>query len=150
MDSQQLEIIGRQVLVKSVIEADLEVAMPLRDRGVDLLVYRDIDEQAGAFRALPVQLKAASSASFEIDAKYARISDLLIVYVWHLADGKESVIYGLTYGESLKVAEAMGWTRTASWGQGKYTTTRPSKRLVEMLEGYRMGVGAWRRRVVGV
>lgn len=44
MDSQQLEIIGRQVLVKALIEADLEVATPLRDRGVDILAYEDWGE----------------------------------------------------------------------------------------------------------
>jgi hypothetical protein len=47
------------------------------------------------------------------------------------------------------VAKEMGWTEKASWRQGQYTTTAPSKRLLALLEPYRMSQGRWWALVVG-
>lgn len=149
MDSQQIEILGRHILIDQLLQADLEVATPLRDRGVDLLCYREIDEQAGSFRALPIQLKAASRQVFGIYRKYARINDLLIAFVWNVADPANREVYALTHAESLTVGETMGWTLTASWERGLYTTTRPGRRLSGLLEPFRMDATAWRRRIDG-
>jgi len=147
MDSQQIEIIGRNILVAQLLQAGIEVAMPLRDRGVDLLCYREIDEQSGIFRALPIQLKAASRRSFGIHRKYERINDLLIAYVWNLGVDEEEEVYALTQLEAVAIGDAMGWTATESWRKGQYTTTRPSRKLLTLLEPYAMDRDAWRDRL---
>lgn len=149
MDTQKIELIGRHYLAAELLKSGLEVAAPERDRGVDMIAYLDIDENLQEFSACPLQLKASSTASFGLDRKYQRILNLLIVYVWHLDDGKDQVCYALTYSEAFEVAERMGWTITDSWLKGgKYVTTRPSVKLVSLLEPYRMTSSRWRSKVL--
>jgi hypothetical protein len=64
-----VEIIGRNYLVSMVVSDGLEVARPERDRGVDLIAYLDLDE-ARRFVACPIQMKAATTASFSLFSKY--------------------------------------------------------------------------------
>ena len=40
LDSQQVEILGRNLIKASLIEAGIEVATPERDNGIDLIAYR--------------------------------------------------------------------------------------------------------------
>ena len=39
VDSQLIEIIGRNRLINELLRGGLEVATPLRDRGIDLIAY---------------------------------------------------------------------------------------------------------------
>jgi hypothetical protein len=149
LDSQLVELLGRQRLIGELLRDGLEVAIPVRDRGVDLIAYADLSRQVARFASRPIQMKAATTSAFGIDQKYARIADLIIAYVWHLDDAQAAVSYALPYAEAVRVAEAMGWTETASWQQGRYTTTSPSKRLLALLEPYRMSPGRWWVLVVG-
>ena len=55
-DTQKIEIIGRNRLINELLAADLEVAQPLRDRGIDLIAYLDIDDAIDRFVAFPIQL----------------------------------------------------------------------------------------------
>jgi hypothetical protein len=148
MDTQMIEILGRNHLVNELLRAGLEVAEPARDRGVDLLVYADLKEQSKTFRAIPLQLKASSKEVFSIDKKYEKFSELLIVFVWNLQTANETTTYALTYSESKKVAEQMGWTETKSWNKGIYSTTRPSERLKKLLVPYKMSMESWQRKVI--
>ena len=78
------------------------------------------------------------------------VADLLLAYVWSLGETQVPVTYGLPYAMAVQVAEAMGWTETASWKVGgAYTTTKPSKRLLSLLEPHRMTPGRWWSLVVG-
>ena len=61
LDSQQVELIGRNLLIAQLVADGLEVAVPTRDRGVDLIVYSDREEH-GRFVAKPIQLKALVEA----------------------------------------------------------------------------------------
>jgi hypothetical protein len=146
MDSQTVEIIGRNYLVSMLVSDGLEVARPERDRGVDLIAYLDLDE-AGRFVACPIQMKAATTASFSLSSKYERIAQLLLAYVWYANDPEQACTYALRYDEAKSVADQMGWTSTESWRRGVYSTTRPSHRLQTLLNPYRMGAGDWRRKV---
>jgi hypothetical protein len=146
MDSQTVEIIGRNYLVSMLVSDGLEVARPERDRGVDLIAYLDLDE-AGRFVACPIQMKAATTASFSLFSKYERIAQLLLVHVWYVSDPDQACAYALRYDEAKNVADQMGWTGTESWLRGGYSTTRPSQRLLTLLEPYRMKGGDWRRKV---
>jgi hypothetical protein len=146
MDSQTVEIIGRNYLVSMLVSDGLEVARPERDRGVDLIAYLDLDE-AGKFVACPIQMKAATSASFSLSKKYERIAQLLLAHVWYANDPDQARAYALRYDEAKGVADKMGWTETESWRRGVYSTTRPSLRLQELLNPYRMLPGDWRKKV---
>jgi hypothetical protein len=131
----------------------LEVARPEQDRGIDLIVYSDLAQQAGDFITCPVQLKAHSDRSFSVHKKYEKLRRLLLVYVWDLDRPSDTRAYALTYTESVGVADAMEWTKTDSWKTGGrtgklgYTTNRPSQELIRMLEPYLMTPEAWRTKI---
>ncbi|HCF29906.1 MAG TPA: hypothetical protein DEV81_22500 [Cyanobacteria bacterium UBA11049] len=138
MNSQIVELIGRNWLVNELLQADLEVAIPLRDRGIDLIAFADLDTHVNSFIARPIQMKAASFSSFGVNKKYARFPDLIIAYVWYVKDPSKTVTYALTYQEAVEVADEMGWTKTISWEKGAYSTTNPGKKLLYLLEPYKM------------
>ena len=86
MDKQQIGIIGKHILIDSLLAAGLEVAEPIRDHGVDLIVFRDgkeDSENSVKFYACPIQLKTSSKQTFELYRKYGRFDELRIVYVWN-------------------------------------------------------------------
>jgi hypothetical protein len=142
-DPQIVELLGRQRLIAELLCDGLEVAIPTRDRGVDLIAYADLSKQVARFASRPIQMKAASERIFSVDQKYARISDLIVAYVWHLAGGHAAVTFALPYADVVKIAEEMRWTMTESWSKGRYVTMSPSDRLVTLLEPYRMSKGRW-------
>ena len=150
MDTQIVELIGRHHLTSELLRAGLEVAMPIRDRSIDLIAYSDIDEHLTRFVSCPIQMKAAMARSFSLATKYSRVRNLLIAYVWHLEDLRKTMTFALTYQEALAIADHLGWTRTESWKQGAYSTTRPSVKIVELLEQYKMTPEKWWHRVAGV
>jgi hypothetical protein len=140
VDTQTVEIIGRNYLVSMLVSDGLEVARPERDRGIDLIAYLDLDE-TGRFVACPIQMKAPATASFSLSGKYERIAQLLLAYVWYANDPDRACAYALRYNEAKGVADEMGWTRTESWRRGAYSTTRPSHRLQKLLDPHRMRAG---------
>ncbi|MGA3024700.1 MAG: hypothetical protein ABSF98_08030 [Bryobacteraceae bacterium] len=40
-DSQVVKVLGRNLLIAELLGAGLEVALPIRDRGIDLIAYAD-------------------------------------------------------------------------------------------------------------
>jgi len=148
-DSRLVELIGRNFLTAELLKAGLEVATPARDRGVDLIAYADLDGGGGRFRARPIQLKAALHRSFSLDRKYEKFPDLLLAYVWDLHDLPNSHCYVMSYRQAVEIGDKMGYTATASWRTGKYTTTRPSRRLLEFMASCRATQDNWRARVLG-
>lgn len=148
MDTQTIEIIGRNRLINELLAADLEVAAPLRDRGIDLIGYRDRGDMLERFTAFPIQMKASSTRGFSIDRKYSQFPTLIIAYVWDLFSTVNGVTYALTQQEATSIAEQMAYTRSESWSvHGKYTVTRPTQKLVELLQPYRMNADAWRNKI---
>jgi hypothetical protein len=149
VDAQTVEIIGRNYLVSLLARDGLEVARPERDRGVDLIAYLDLDENAGGFTACPIQMKAATNQSFGLSRKYEKFPQLLIVHIWHVHEPDRVRSFALTYDETFEVAGQMGWTKTDSWMiKHSYSTTSPSKRLMTLIEPYRMEVGDWKPKVI--
>lgn len=147
MDTQLVEILGRHRLIAELLRANLEVAIPARDRGIDLIAYADLGTQVARFSACPIQLKAAIGGSFSVDRKYAKFPNLLIAYVWYLADPAKTVTYAITHPEAVAVADTMGYTRTSSWEKGLYVTTRPSPQLVAQLKPFRMTPEKWWEKI---
>ena len=82
LDSQAVEILGRNALVNSLLAAGIEVARPERDHGIDLLAYLDTDIESGRFSAVPIQMKASRGGTFSLSRKYERFPDLVMAYVW--------------------------------------------------------------------
>jgi hypothetical protein len=132
MDSQQIAIIGKHILIADLIAGDMEVAEPPRDRGIDLIAFRD-RTVGGSFWACPIQLKTATDAVFGLDNKYAHFPGLRIVFVWHTKEPSKAQIFALTYDEALSILAKMKYDLTDSWKDGKYTTTRPSEKLKKIL-----------------
>lgn len=60
-----------------LLRAGIEVAASVRDRGVDLVAYLDLDVQLGRFIACPIQMKVAVATSFSIDSKYTKFANLI-------------------------------------------------------------------------
>lgn len=149
LDSQVVEFLGRERLIGELLRDGLEVALPVRDRGVDLIAYADLSRQVMRFASRPIQMKASTTSAFGIDQKYERIADLILACVWYIADPQAAVTYALSYAEALRIGREMGWTETASWQAGRYTTSSPSKRLLALLEPYRMSPGRWWSLVTG-
>src|SRR5688500_2541417 len=112
MDSQVVELLGRNRLVDELLRAGLEVALPIRDRGVDLIAYADLGPQLSAFAACPIQMKACSGRAFSLDAKYAKFPNLLVAHIWHIDSPEDEVTFAMNYQEALAVADIMGWTKT--------------------------------------
>jgi hypothetical protein len=149
LDTQVVELFGRQRLIAELLRDDLEVALPVRDRGIDLIAYADLTRQVTQFAARPIQMKASTTSGFGVFTKYERVADLIMAYVWQLGDPATAVTYAMTYPQAVTVADAQGWTSTPSWGTGGYSTSRPSQQLLGLLEPYRMGPGRWRQLVIG-
>lgn len=149
-DTQIVELIGRHRLIGELLQDGLEVAVPARDRGIDLIAYADLSLQVATFSARAIQMKAYTDSGFTVSKKFAKIADLVVAYVWHLGTAGAGVTYALRSAEVVTVADEMGWTATASWQEGGvYTTTSPSKKLVEKLEPFRMGPGKWWKLITG-
>ncbi len=146
MDTQTIEILGRNRLVNELLLSGLEVAIPMRDRGIDLIAYVDLAAKTTKFTAVPIQMKVASTRAFSIDKKYGKISNLLIVYIWGLRSPEHAQIFALTYSEAVDIAESMKWTATASWKKGYYSTSAPSKKLCELLAPFKMSPDTWREK----
>lgn len=149
MDSQVTELLGRNRLFDELLRAGLEVALPGRDRGIDLVAYADLESKVSSFIARPIQMKAATATSFSIHRKYEKFPDLILAFVWHLSSPDNARTYALFYDEALSIGEKMKWTSTASWiEKGAYSTRSPSRELIDLLEVHRMSPRAWWRKVV--
>lgn len=153
LDTQLVELAGRNWLASELLRSGIEVARPERDRGVDLIAYVDRDARIGDFVACPIQMKAATDAVFSLDPKYARFPGLLLAYVWNVGSPSSTKCYALTYREALSLGRKMGWMKTASWikggktGKRGYSTTRPSVRLRGLLAPFEMSSEKWWGRI---
>jgi hypothetical protein len=134
MDKQQVEILGRNRLISELVAADLEVSIPLRDRGVDLIAYRELISSTERFVAIPIQMKASSKEAFSIDEKYQKTRNLLIAYVWGVRVPELTATYVLTHEEAMNIAREMNWRFTA----GQFTTSSPSKKLRKLLDFHKI------------
>jgi hypothetical protein len=80
-------------------------------------------------------VKASSSRGFSVHDKYLKTRNLVLAYVWNigLRDGKDqqALAYVMSVKQAEWVAEKMGWARA---GRKGYSTTNPSRRLIELLD----------------
>lgn len=143
LDTQQVEIIGRNLLISACIADGVEVSQPLRDKGIDLVIYDDHSDN-NQFNAVPVQLKASSARSFSVNAKYAKFPGMFMAYTWHSVNPAEAQLYIMSYGQAIEIANEAGWLKTESWERGGYSTQSPSRSLINALEKYKYTAGSIR------
>jgi len=150
-DSQLTELIGRHFLIAQLVAGGLEVAVPVRDRGVDLIAYLDLSAETKKFVSCPIQMKASQEARFGLDRKYEKIAGLLIAFVWHVEDPSKACVYALTYDEALSLLERGGHTKTASWTiKNAYSVPNPGESWLENLKPFKMTPARWRARIEAV
>ena len=148
LDTQAIEILGRNLLVSELFRAGIEVAFPIRDRGIDLIAFGDRESSESVFFAVPIQMKGAWKKSFSLDKKYEKIPHLLIAYVWGIQGEETHKTYAMSYEEALKVATDMRYTDTDSWtNRGKYAVSRPGRRLESLIRKFEMTPEKWRERL---
>jgi len=148
MDTPQIGIIGKHILIANLLASGLEVAEPIRDHGIDLIVFRDGKEESKKhvkFVARPIQLKTSSKKTFELYRKYGRFDELRIVYVWNAENiwndkyPSKPIIFCLKYKEAEDILEAGGHADTVSWTKGNHWfTNNPSPVMVKRLEKYQV------------
>jgi hypothetical protein len=149
-DGQLIEIAGKHVLISRLVAAGFEVAEPLRDKGIDLVVYRD-GEGGKDFGAFPIQLKASSHESFSLDKKYERFPRLLIAYVWNVQAPERSDVYALTFSDAMQVLEKKGYAKTDSWTKkGYYFVRSAGPELKKILEPYKMNTERWQKKLQAI
>jgi hypothetical protein len=147
-DPQLTELSGRHFLIAQLIAGGLEVAIPVRDHGVDLIAYLDLTANTRRFVSCPIQLKASREARFSLDGKYEKIANLLLAFVWHIEDPPKACIYALTYTEAFQLLHKRRHTKTASWTVRKYyTVPNPGADWLKDLETYKMTPERWRERI---
>jgi hypothetical protein len=79
LESQVVEILGRNWIINELMKAGIEVASPIRDHGIDLIAYLDQEKQNPKYISRPIQLKASSQESFSMDQKYQKMNGLLLI-----------------------------------------------------------------------
>lgn len=143
-----MELLGRNRLIGELLKAGIEVAIPIRDRGTDLILYLDKDFAHGRFSGVPLQIKCSTQSGFGIHKKYESFPDLVIVHLWNVESLTEYRSFATTYSDSLAIAERTGWTKTRSWTQkGGYDCTKPGKQLRELLQPFEMNAERWKALV---
>lgn len=143
-DSQLVEIAGKHLLISRLVAAGYEVAEPIRDRGIDLIVYRDGHE----FSARPVQMKASTHESFSLDKKYEKFKGILIAYVWNVNVPEQSDVFVLTFDQARGILETKGYAKSNSWAKnGYYFVRNAGSELKALLEPYRMSSELWQQKL---
>lgn len=150
LDTQQIEIIGRNLLISIMISEDIEIAQPLRDRGVDLIAFSDLNENK-QFHAIPIQLKTFSKRGFNLYSKYDKFPNLVLAYLWFARNPEKAKLYIMNYHEAWLIARRLGWTKTDSWiKKGSYSNSNPSKKILEELNPYLYKPGELRTMIKGL
>jgi hypothetical protein len=150
LDSQQIEIVGRHLLIANLIAAGIEVAEPIRDRGVDLIAFRD-GRKGERFDAWPIQLKASLGKAFSLDKKYKDFHRLLVVYAWNVADPEKSELFALTYQEATQILDQMGYSSRVSWTKGgRWAVTKVGADLEKRIKPYKMNTEAWKDKFLAI
>ena len=113
LDAQTIALLGRDRVIEQLHRAGLEVALPRRDHGIDVIAYADKER---TFLALPIQVKASADFRWVVNEKYSPFADIVISFVMYLADEQRTVVYAIPQMENLEIAERLGYLqRYATW-----------------------------------
>ena len=147
-DTQITELAGLQCLISQLLKGRVEIATPLRDRGIDLIAFLDREDMPG-FYACPIQLKANEEARFGLDKKYEHTPNLLMVYAWYVSNDSPQ-LYALTYSEAEALLSKRGHTKKPTWTVKGTWSLRVNDPWLRMLSPYRMQPDKWRKKILSV
>ena len=135
LDTKQVELIATSWLESILMRQGFEVARPVRDKGIDLIVY--LDNSDDEFSATPIQIKSAQGKTFSIQRKYED-RGIVMAYIWG-ATGDNPTLFLVPYDDAVDLLELIGnAAESASWKTKKqYSTQAPSKKLFEALSKYK-------------
>ena|ERR1022692_2998413 len=128
MDEQQIELIGTAALSAALIREGFEIARPVRDHGIDLLVFSDAPGRP--FSAIPVQVKTHSEEALGISRKYEKFEGLVYAVIWKALT--QPRFFLLDHSEAVSLLpessrQSDSWTRTD--GKAGWTWTTAPKHL---------------------
>ena len=138
---------GIRIFESQVREAGLRLVEPSKKNGIDFFISSEAhaDEEEASFR---VKLKTSIHEVFSLYKKESRIPRLLMAYVWHANEPKDSEVYALTYKEALEIVKSKPYFTSKSWiDKGGYSVTHAGAELKEKLKGYRMTPEKWHQRL---
>jgi len=141
---------GIRIFESQVREAGLRLVEPSKKNGIDFFISSKA--QAGEEGApVPVKLKTSIHEVFSFYKKESGIPRLLMAYVWHANEPKDSEVYALTYKEALEIVKTKPYVTSKSWiDEGGYSVTHAGAELKEMLEQYRMNPEKWHQRLQSI
>lgn len=130
-DTQQTEIIATSLLQAALVREGFEIAVPRRDRGIDLIIYSDTPNKP--FTALPIQIKASRDSAFGVFRKYERFGSMIMVNVWFTLTDKPRFII-MPYQDALKFVPNLNGH---SWQNNHcYTWTKLPKKVEQHILAY--------------
>jgi hypothetical protein len=147
VESETIEVVGRNRVIEDLLLAGLQVAVPLKAQEFDLIAYGELSERSTSFSGCPIQVKASQGRSFKLDQRFDRVANLIHAFVWGIGTGQVTT-YALNQREVVEVAEALGYTLAQSWQKDLYASAPHAKTLVELIEPFRMSPEAWRKKVL--
>jgi hypothetical protein len=122
LDGQQIELIGLAALTTAMLRQGFEIARPLRDRGVDLIVFSDTFPRPSA---IPIQAKIHSETGLDVyREKYQNFPGIVYAIVWHAASQPRYFLFDHTEACSLipeTSRQQSCWTRPS----GHWVWTHP-------------------------
>ena len=137
-DTQCTEAIAVSFLQAELLKQGFEVSKPIRDNGIDLIVYQ---VQTAPFTALPLQVKSYTGAGFIADKRYALKPGILMVYIWYAWDNPRYFL--LTYDESVDFLRNIGdalnskeWNEKGSYSRTGTSTSKLTDKQIEIFEDY--------------
>jgi len=150
LDNTQIGILGKHLLIDTLMIAGFEVAEPLRDRGIDLIVFND-GKAGEKFNAWPIQLKSSSGRIFSVDKKYEKLPRLLIVYAWNVGSRDKSRLFVLTYKEAVRVLVDRKNAIQKAWTEGnKWADTKVGAELEKRLKRHEVTPDKLRRVLLAI
>jgi hypothetical protein len=122
MDKQQIELIGVAALTAALIREGFEIARPLRDRGVDLVLFSDDSARCSA---ILIQVKTHSETGLEVfRERYAKFPGLVYAMVWQALSQPRYFLFDYAEAVAL-IPETSRQQRAWTAPQGHWTWTHP-------------------------
>jgi hypothetical protein len=122
MDKQQIELVGIAALTAVLIREGFEIARPLRDRGVDLIIFSD---DTPSPLAIPLQVKIHSETGLEVfRKKYQSFPGIVYALVWQALTRPRYFFFDHDEATTL-IPEASRQTDSWTRKEGHWTWTHP-------------------------
>lgn len=122
LDDQQIELIGTAALTAVLVREGFEIARPMRDRGVDLIVFSDASARPSA---IPLQVKVHSETGLEVfRERYQKFPGLVYAIVWRALSEPRYFLFDHDEAVAL-IPEASRQTPSWTKAQGHWTWTHP-------------------------